>query len=260
MNSSMEIALKLFPNLNRRPCLCGGNHEVCLQCKYCRYEEPAQLPTDFDNLAQYIDHTALKPETTQQQIEDLCSEAEKFKVMAVCVNPVYVKLAKKLVNDIVVCSVVGFPLAASKTDIIFEETKTALEEGAAEIDMVIKANWLKDEKYEEVEEEIEVIAQLVHRYDAKLKVILENCVLTDEEKIKACLLAKKAGADFVKTSTGFNTSGATVEDVALMRAVVGLKVGVKAAGGIRTREQAISMLKAGANRIGASKTAEIVQN
>lgn len=255
----MDIALKLFPHLNRRPCLCGGNHEVCLQCKYCRYEEPSQLPTDFENLAQYIDHTSLKPETTHNQIETLCAEAEQFNVMAVCVNPVYVKLAKKLVNNALVCSVVGFPLAASKTDIIFEETKMALEDGAAEIDMVIKSNWLKDGKYKEIEEEIEIIAQLVHRYDARLKVILENCLLTDDEKVAACLIAKKAGSDFVKTSTGFNTSGATVEDVTLMRAVVGFKVGVKAAGGIRTREQAINMLKAGANRIGASKTSDIIK-
>ncbi len=258
MNSSKDMALILFPHLNRRPCLCGGNHEICLQCKVCRFEEPAQLPSDLENIAQYIDHTALKPETSHKQIEDLCTEAEEYQVMAVCVNPIYVKLAKKLVNNVLVCSVVGFPLAASKTDIIFEETKMALEDGAAEIDMVIKTNWLKDKKYKEIEEEIEIISQLVHRYDAKLKVIFENCILTDEEKVIACLLAKKAGADFVKTSTGFNSSGATVEDVSLMRAVVGFKIGVKAAGGIRTREQAINMLKAGANRIGASKTAEIV--
>lgn len=259
MNSTLDIALKLFPHANRRPCMCGGNHEICLQCKYCRFDEPIQIPTDFENLAQYIDHTALKPETTDKQIELLCNEAEQFNVAAVCVNPIYVKLAKKHVTNALVCSVVGFPLAASKTDIIFEETKMALEDGASEIDMVIKANWLKDGKYTEVEEEIEAIAQLVHRYDAKLKVILENCILTEEEKIIGCLLSKRAGADFVKTSTGFNISGATVEDVALMRAVVGVKLGVKAAGGIRTREQAIDMLKAGANRIGASKTADIIK-
>jgi len=220
---------------------------------------PSQLPTDFEHLAQYIDHTALKPETSQKEIEKLCAEADELHTMAVCVNPIYVKTAKKMVNNAKVCSVVGFPLAASKSDVIYEETKQALEDGASEIDMVIKTNWLKDKKYKEIEEEIDGIAKLVHRYDALLKVILENCVLTDEEKIIGCLISKRAGADFVKTSTGFNTSGATVEDVALMRDVVGFKLGVKAAGGIRTREQAIAMLKAGANRIGASKTIDIIK-
>jgi deoxyribose-phosphate aldolase len=259
MNSIREIAVQLFPHLKGKPCNCGGSHEICLQCRVCRANGEDQIASDFEHLAQYIDHTILKSDTTQKQVDALCAEAEKYQVKAVCVNPIYVKQAKKLLNDITVCSVVGFPLAASKTDVILEETQKAIEEGAAEIDMVIKVNWLKDRKFTEISEEIASIADLVHRYEAVLKVIHENCLLSDEEKVMACLLSKQAGTDFVKTSTGFNSGGAAVEDVALMRSVVGPKYGVKAAGGIRSREDAILMLKAGANRIGASKTLEILQ-
>jgi deoxyribose-phosphate aldolase len=218
------------------------------------------MPTD-GSLAHMIDHTLLKPDATQDQIAQLCYEARKHGFASVCVNPANVKLCTQLLkdSDVLVCTVVGFPLGATSTESKVFEAQQAIRDGAIEVDMVINVGALKSRDYELVERDIASIARVCHAGNAILKVIIEAALLTDEEKVVACQLAKVAGADFVKTSTGFGPGGATVEDVALMRRVVGLTMGVKAAGGIRTYEDAQKMIAAGATRIGASASVRIVQ-
>ncbi len=218
------------------------------------------MPQD-GRLARYIDHTLLKPDATQDEIAQLCYEARKFGFASVCVNPTHVKLCAQLLNgtDIDVCTVVGFPLGATPTDVKVFETQQAIREGATEIDMVINVGAVKSRDYELVERDIASVARACHAGNAILKVIIEAALLTDEEKVVACQLAKVAGADFVKTSTGFGPGGATAEDVALMRRVVGPSIGVKAAGGIRTYEDAQRMIAAGATRLGASASVRIMQ-
>ncbi len=217
-------------------------------------------PTD-ESVAHMIDHTILKPDATQDEIAQLCYEARKYNFAAVCVNPTYVKLCSDLLagSDVKVCVVVGFPLGATPTDGKVFETQQAIREGASEVDMVINVGALKSRDYELVERDIASVARTCHADNAILKVIIEAALLTDEEKVIACQLAKVAGADFVKTSTGFGPGGATVEDVALMRRVVGPAMGVKASGGIRTYEDARKMIAAGASRLGASAGVRIVQ-
>jgi deoxyribose-phosphate aldolase len=217
-------------------------------------------PTD-GQLGHLIDHTILKPEATHDEIAQLCYEARKFQFASVCVNPSNVKLCKQLLEgtDVQVCTVVGFPLGATPTDVKVFETQQAIREGATEVDMVINVGALKSRDYELVEQDIASIARACHAGNTILKVIIEAALLTDEEKVIACQLAKVANADFVKTSTGFGPGGATVEDVALMRKVVGPTIGVKAAGGIRTFEDAQKMIAAGASRLGASASVKIVQ-
>lgn len=214
-------------------------------------------------IARYIDHTNLKPYATKEDIIKLCDEAIQYGFYAVCVNPYRVKLAKDYLSgkgaDVRVASVIGFPLGATPTEVKVFEAKKALDDGADELDMVINIGALKDGDYEYVKRDIEEVVKVAHEKGAKVKVIIETCYLTDEEKVKACELAKEAGADFVKTSTGFGTGGATVEDVRLMRKVVGPEMGVKASGGIRTYEQAVAMIEAGANRIGTSSGVKIVE-
>jgi deoxyribose-phosphate aldolase len=192
-------------------------------------------PTD-GSLAHMIDHTLLKPGATQDQIAQLCHEARKHGFASVCVNPANVKLCAQLLkgSGVPVCCVVGFPLGATPTDVKVFETQQAIRDGATEVDMVINVGALKSRDYEVVERDVASIARACHAGNAILKVIIEAALLTDEEKVVACQLAKVAGADFVKTSTGFGPGGAAVEDVALMRRVVGPTMGVKAAGGIRT--------------------------
>ena len=205
------------------------------------------------DLARYIDHTNLKPEATRAQIETLCREALQYGFASVCVNSCYAALAAELLegSDTAVCCVIGFPLGASTTAAKAFEAADAVENGAKEIDMVINIGAAKDGRWDYVEADIAGVAAAVAGR-AKLKVILETCLLTVEEKIGACRAAVRAGADFVKTSTGFSKAGATAADVVLMRAVVGPDLGVKAAGGIRTYRDAVSMIEAGATRIGAS--------
>jgi deoxyribose-phosphate aldolase len=211
-------------------------------------------------LSHMIDHTLLKPDATHDQIAQLCYEARKFHFASVCVNPTNVALCSELLkgSDVLVCTVVGFPLGATPTEVKVFETQQAIREGATEVDMVINVGALKSKDYELVEEDIASVARVCHAHNALLKVIIEAALLTNEEKVAACQLAKVAGADFVKTSTGFGPGGATPEDVALMRRVVGPNIGVKAAGGIRTYEDAQKMIKAGATRIGASASVKIV--
>ena len=212
------------------------------------------------DLASLIDHTLLKPEATKQQIEELCAEAKKYRFASVCINPCYVSLCALLLKDtsVKVCTVIGFPLGAASTATKVFEAEQALREGAHELDMVINIGMLKSGEYEYVENDIFGVVTTAKRYGALSKVILETCLLTDEEKVRGCLLAKRAGADFMKTSTGFSKSGATAGDVALMRRVVGTAMGVKAAGGVRSREEALAMVASGADRIGASASVKIV--
>ncbi|MGO3018513.1 MAG: deoxyribose-phosphate aldolase [Anaerococcus sp.] len=208
-------------------------------------------------LNQYIDHTLLKPEATPEQIEKLVGEAKEYNFKSVCVNSSYVSLVKKLDNNMNIAAVVGFPLGAMTTKAKAYETKLAVEDGAKEIDMVINIGRLKAKDYEYVLKDIKACKNEIK--DGILKVIIETCLLTDEEKIKACELAKEAGADFVKTSTGFSTGGAKVEDVKLMRKTVGDTIGVKASGGIHSKEEALAMIEAGANRLGTSASIDIVK-
>ena len=213
------------------------------------------------NIAKYIDHTNLKSYATKEDIIKLCEKAKKYGFYAVCVNPYRVKLAKEHLKgtDIKVASVIGFPLGATPTEVKVFEAKKALENGADELDMVINIGALKDKDYEYVKKDIEDVTKVAHEKGAIVKVIIETCYLSEEEKEIACKLAMEAGADFVKTSTGFGTEGATIEDVKLMRKVVGDKLGVKAAGGIRTYEEALAMINAGANRIGTSSGVKIIE-
>lgn len=212
------------------------------------------------SLARMIDHTLLKPDATIGEIETLCKEARQYSFASVCVNPGWVALCSKLLKGSVVkvCTVIGFPLGANKTEIKREEAEIALREGAQEIDMVINIGMLKSANYEYVFEDINQVVLAAKRNNAICKVIIETALLTDEEKIKACVIAKEAKADFVKTSTGFSKGGATAGDVALMKKVVGSSVGVKASGGIRTVEDAEAMIASGADRIGASASVKIV--
>ena len=205
-----------------------------------------------------IDHTLLKQDATPEQIIRLCEEAKEFDFMSVCVNPAYVPLAAKCLDGstVKVCTVIGFPLGMNLTRTKVEEAELAIKEGADEIDMVINVGMLKAGHDQYVEEEIRELKAVAGQ--KVLKVIIETCLLTDEEKVRACLASKNAGADFVKTSTGFSTGGATVHDVALMRKTVGLEMGVKASGGVRTHEDLIAMVEAGATRIGTSNGTKII--
>ncbi|EAO55875.1 Deoxyribose-phosphate aldolase [Bacillus thuringiensis serovar israelensis ATCC 35646] len=213
------------------------------------------------NIAKLIDHTILKANTTKEDVMKVIEEAKEYKFASVCINPTWVKLAAEELagHGVDVCTVIGFPLGASTTETKAFETKDAIEKGATEVDMVINVGALKDGDNEFVEKDIYEVVQAA-KGKALVKVIIETCLLTDEEKVRACELSVKAGADFVKTSTGFSTGGATAEDIALMRKTVGPNVGVKASGGVRTREDADKMVAAGASRVGASASVAIVLN
>lgn len=213
------------------------------------------------SVAKLIDHTLLKPEASQDQIAQLCYEARTYHFASVCVNPTHVKLAAQLLkgSDVDVCTVVGFPLGATPPNVKAYETQQAIRDGATEIDMVINIGALKSQDYTAVYEDIGAVVNTAHAHDTLVKVIIEAALLTDEEKVIACQLSKAAGADFVKTSTGFGPGGATAADVALMRSVVGPGIGVKAAGGVRTFEDAQNMIAAGATRIGASAGVAILK-
>lgn len=207
----------------------------------------------------YFDHTLLKPDATEAQIAKVCSEALEYHFASVCVNQYYTRFAAEKLkgSDVKVCTVVGFPLGMTASEVKAFETKAAIADGANEIDMVINVGALKDGKYEYVLREIKTLKELCGP-DIHLKVIIETCLLSESEKIKACELSKEAGADFVKTSTGFSTGGAKAEDVALMHRTVGPDMGVKASGGIHTAEEAKAMIAAGATRLGTSATLAIL--
>lgn len=211
------------------------------------------------NVTNMIDHTLLKANATKDEIVKLVEEAKKYSFASVCVNPTWVKISADMLKDtpeVKVCTVIGFPLGASTPETKAFETRNAIENGANEIDMVINIGALKDKQDDLVERDIKAVVEAAEGR-ALTKVIIETCLLTDEEKVRACELSVKAGADFVKTSTGFSTGGATVEDIRLMRETVGPDIGVKASGGVRSREDALAMIEAGATRIGASSGVSI---
>lgn len=210
-------------------------------------------------LNKYIDHTLLKADARQEEIVKLCQEAKDYHFMSVCINPCWVREAADLLrdSDVKVCTVIGFPLGASSSQVKIFEAKQAVADGAEEIDMVLNISAAKDGNWVYIEEEIAAIVQAVPA-EVLVKVIIETCLLNEEEKVAACQVAQKAGADFVKTSTGFSTGGAKVEDIRLMRKTVGPDMGVKASGGVSNQADAIAMIEAGASRIGASKGIAIV--
>lgn len=224
------------------------------------FTAPSEIPHGTE-IASWIDHTLLKPEATTEQIRVLCEEAKQYHFAAVCVNPVHLPTVCEVLtgSSVEVCTVVGFPLGALSGSMKALEALQCVEAGAREIDMVMNIGALKGGAYGEVVNDIWAVAEVVHRANGILKVILETASLTRYEKILACLLAEAGGADFVKTSTGFGAGGATVEDVELMYRVVGKNLKVKAAGGIRTYADAISMIRAGASRLGTSSGVKIVQ-
>jgi deoxyribose-phosphate aldolase len=216
-----------------------------------------EVPVD---LARFIDHTLLKPDATAEQVDRLCAEAKEHHFAAVCINPTWVRRAAEHLRGtgVSVASVIGFPFGAGTTDVKAMETRRAVRDGAREIDMVINIGALKSGMYDVVRDDIAAVSDACHESGALNKVIIETALLTDEEKVIACKLAQQAKADYVKTSTGYASGGATVFDVALMRETVGPKMGVKAAGGIRTAEDVTEMIAAGATRIGASAGVKIV--
>ncbi len=221
--------------------------------------EPAALSAE--KLAAMIDHTLLKPEAGEDQIRVLASEAVEFGFASVCVNPIWTPLCAELLegSSVKTCTVVGFPLGATLPSIKVYEVEAVAALGADEVDMVLAVGRLRDGDYHLVYRDIAEVADAAHEHDLLLKVILETGLLTDEQKIAACVIAQAAGADFVKTATGFSGGGATISDIALMRSVVGPTMGVKAAGGVRTAADALRMVAAGATRIGCSSSVKIMQ-
>lgn len=211
-----------------------------------------------EEMAKFIDHTLLKPQATEKEITDICMEALENKFASVCINPSQVALCSDLLKNsgVKVCTVIGFPLGATTATVKAFEAEDAIRNGAEEVDMVINIGKLKEKNYRYVKNEIMEVVR-VAKGKALTKVIIETCLLTDEEKVMACTLAKEAGANFVKTSTGFSSGGATASDIKLMRKTVGTELGVKASGGVRTRKDAIAMIEAGASRIGASASIAI---
>lgn len=211
------------------------------------------------SMNQYIDHTLLKAQATRSEIERLCQEAKKYQFMSVCVNPYWVAYANELLYDtpVKVCTVIGFPLGANTSSVKAFEAKEAVKSGADEVDMVINVGLVKDGLWDQVQADIKAVVDAAK--PALVKVIIETCLLEHNEIVNSCQAAQQAGADFVKTSTGFSTGGATVDDVTLMRQTVGPDMGVKASGGIHTFEEAQALIEAGASRLGASKGVAIVQ-
>ncbi|MEC5422210.1 deoxyribose-phosphate aldolase [Virgibacillus sp. C22-A2] len=213
-----------------------------------------------NELAKYIDHTQLKPDTSKEKITQIVNEAKKYRFASVCINPYWVSYCYENLKDtdVKVCTVIGFPLGATSTETKVFETKQATKDGATEIDMVINIGELKSNNDDAVKADIEAVVAAA-KGDALTKVIIETALLTEEEKVRACNLAKDAGADFVKTSTGFSGGGATIEDIKLMRQTVGSEMGVKASGGVRDIEGTRAMIAAGATRIGASAGIDIIK-
>jgi deoxyribose-phosphate aldolase len=241
--------------------LCPDRVNEVLHAGACRIGATGAGPSADGGLARYIDHTLLRPDATAAQIDKLCDEALKYRFASVCVNGSWVKRCAEILSGsgVAVCSVIGFPLGAMASEVKVYEARRAIEDGACEIDMVINVGALKSGDDEFVRRDIASVAEVCHRLGARLKVILETALLTEGEKVRGCELARHAGADFVKTSTGFSKGGATPADVALMRRVVGATMGVKAAGGVSDEPTAQAMIAAGATRLGASASVAIVQ-
>ncbi|GAB2484749.1 deoxyribose-phosphate aldolase [Alkalibacterium psychrotolerans] len=214
----------------------------------------------MEKIEKYLDHTVLKPESTDLDIQKACLDAKKYDFKAVCIQPMWVKYTADMLkgSDVNTCTVIGFPLGANTSDVKAYEAKQAVKDGAVEVDMVINIGAIKSEDFSLVHDDIKAVVDAV-KGKAIVKVIIETCLLTENEKVRACEISKRAGADFVKTSTGFSTGGATVEDIKLMRETVGKEMGVKASGGVRSLEDAKAMIEAGATRIGTSNGVAIVE-
>ncbi len=240
---------------------CADKVQQVIQAGAARVTATLGSAPQNNSVARLIDHTLLKPDAAQDQIAQLCYEAKKYHFASVCINPTHVKLAAQLLkeSDVKVCTVIGFPLGATPATVKAYETQQAIRDGATEIDMVINIGALKSQDYQVVLEDVGAVARAAHAGNALLKVIIEAALLTGEEKVIACQLSKVAGADFVKTSTGFGPGGATLPDVALMRRVVGPEMGIKAAGGVGSYQDAQAMVAAGATRIGASAGIKIAR-
>ncbi len=254
--SSDEIFLKWL-SANNTTFIIDKNIEQVLTIHKTKYE-----PLTNTVLAKTIDHTLLRQDATPIEIKSLCSEAIQYQFASVCINPCHVELCSRELagSGVKVCTVIGFPLGANTTYIKRKESENAIESGAQEVDMVINIGSLKSKNYDYVFNDISEVVSAAKSKNVLSKVIIETALLSDDEKIKACFISMKAGADFVKTSTGFSKGGATVQDVALMKYIVGDLLGVKASGGVKTREDAISMLMNGASRIGASSGIRIINN
>lgn len=254
-NCVVEIA----NGIKVKTCFDNAGHVISAGAE--RFTSTIGMIPEDKSLAKLMDHTLLKPEATSDMIIQLCAEARKYHFASVCVNPTNVKLCADLLrgSDVKVCTVIGFPLGATSTEVKVFETRNALDNGATEIDMVINIGALKAGDSEKVAKDIRGVVETAHKAGALVKVILETALLSDEEKVIGCLLAKEAGADFVKTSTGFSSGGATVHDVTLMRQTVGPILGVKASGGIRTLGDAEAMVAAGATRLGVSASVKIIE-
>jgi deoxyribose-phosphate aldolase len=260
MDKIEKIARKIFKLEGSEPSRSGGAHVVSLHSIVDRSDYPPQIADYKGKLNDLIDHTILNPNATSAEVIKKCEEADKYHFASICLQPCWVELATEVISNSIICTVTGFPLGANNSKTKAFEAALAIEEGAKEIDMVLNIGQLKSGNYDLVYQDIAIVSETCLINMAILKVIIETCLLTEEEKIIACLLAKKAGADFVKTSTGFSTGGATIEDIYLMRRIVGDKMGVKAAGGIRDENTARSMIKAGANRIGASNGIKLIDH
>jgi deoxyribose-phosphate aldolase len=247
--------------VQRCPQTCSRNTQAIVAAGAARVSASEKLSKIDPAIAGLIDHTILKPEATREDVIKVCGEARKYNFASVCVNPYWVPLVRSELagTPVKVCTVVGFPLGATSTDAKVCETENTIRAGAQEIDMVINVGALRSGNHEAVRDDIAAVARAAHAGGAILKVILETALLDEAQKTTACQLAKAAGADFVKTSTGFSTAGATAHDIALMRAAVGPAMGVKASGGIRTLQDLQAMTAAGATRIGASASVKIVE-
>lgn len=241
--------------------VCADDVQPVLDAGACRIGACEIDPPSLANLAGYIDHTLLKPDASAADIDALCAEALEHHFASVCVNGAWVRRCAEILRDsgVLVCCVVGFPLGAMAPEVKAYEARRAIEDGACEIDMVQSVGALKSRDDEYCRRDVAGVAEVCHRLGARLKVILETCLLDEDEIVRSCQIAREAGADFVKTSTGFSKGGATAHDVALMRRTVGATLGVKASGGVRDRDAARAMIEAGANRIGASASVAIAR-
>jgi len=257
MKSIQDIAQEYFPGTEL--CRCGGAHVICLKCAKCRTDEPDELVTHEQGVASIIDATVLKAEATDDDISALCAMARQHKTASVCINSHFIPLARKLLDsEVKTCTVINFPLGANSRKAVKKEAKAVIEAGIDELDMVQNLAALRSGDWQMALETIKSVAIQCLENSILLKVILETCYLNREQIILSCLISKKAGAKFVKTSTGFGSAGAKAEDITLMREVVGPKFGVKASGGIRDKQTAHQMIEAGANRIGASSVSALL--
>ncbi len=252
-----KIARENFEDLGE--CICGGEHKICLNCLECRKDSPDQLFTEDTAIASIIDATVLKADASYSDVDKICEMALEHSCASVCVNSYYITAVNGFLDDkLKSCTVINFPLGAGDAEAVVAEAVAAIDLGIDELDMVMNLSSMLNDDGEENYETIRLVAEKCIENKVLLKVILETCYLSPEQIVLSCLLAKKAGAHFVKTSTGFGSAGATPENIALMRKTVGPKLGVKASGGIRTKAQALAMISAGASRIGASSVTALI--